>query len=594
MKAQSKPVRQQSDWQLYRRLLRQARPYWPHVGGIFALSLLSTPLALLSPVPMKILVDSVIGSHPLPGFIAATLPAGIERSPGALLALACALVILVALASQLQSLASWLLQTYTGEKLVLDFRAQLFRHAQQLSFSYHDTKGASDSAFRIQYDSSSIQYIIINGIIPLISAMMMLVSMIYVTAKIDRDLVLVALSVSPLLFVFTRVFGRKVKRRWKDLKAISSLTNAIVQEVLSSMRVVKAFGREEHEQSRFMVQSNQRVRLQISTYLLQGSYDLLVGLSIAVGTSAVLYFGVMHVRSGVLTLGELLIVVGYVGQLFDPLRVLSKKLTDLQANLASAERAFALLDEMPEVVERPDARHLERSAGRVTFSGVGFAYRKGHPVLSDVSLDVPSGSRVGIQGETGAGKTTLLSLLIRFYDVTEGQILIDDVDIRDYRIDDLRNQFGIVLQEPVLFSASLAENIAYGRLGSSQEEIVEAARLANAHTFIERLPDGYDTQVGERGMQLSGGERQRISLARAFLRDAPILILDEPTSSVDTATEELIMEAMERLMKGRTTFIIAHRLTTLKNCDLRVEMRAGHLAHIESSVLPPLSAVGGG
>jgi len=566
--------------------VRQARPYWAHLGGISALSLLATPLALLAPLPLKLVADSVIGSRPLPHFLAALLPASIADSKGGLLLFSCALLILTALASHLQGLATWLLQTYTGGKLVLEFRARLFRHAQRLSFAYHDSRGAADSAYRIQYDSPSIEYIMIYGIIPLVSAAAMLIGMIYVTAKIDGEIVFIALSVSPLLFIFTRVFGRRLKERWTDLKLMESSANSIVQEVLSSMRVVKAFGREEHEHGRFMLQSNERMKMQIRTYLLQGGYDLLIGVSVASATAAVLYLGGLHVMAGTLTLGDLLLLMGYVAQLLDPLKVLSKKLTELQGGVASAERAFALLDEVPDVVERADPVRLERAVGHVTFRDVCFAYEKGQPVLTDISLDVPAGARVGIQGKTGSGKSTLLSLLVRFYDVNDGQILVDDVDIRDYKIEDLRNQFGIVLQEPVLFSTSLAENIAYGRIGAPMEQIIEAARLANADEFITRFPAGYDTQVGERGVQLSGGERQRISLARAFLKDAPILILDEPTSSVDTATETLIMEAMERLMHGRTTFMIAHRLSTLAHCDMRVEMRSGRLTAIDGAAPP--------
>jgi len=574
-------VSEHPSWRLYLRLIRQARPFWAHLAAISVMSLLATPLALLAPVPLKIVADYVIGSNPLPPLLATVLPASIESSKAALLGFACLLLILTALAGYVQGVATWLMQTYTGGKLVLQFRAQLFRHAQRLSFAYHDSRGTTDSAYRILYDSPSIEYVMIYGLIPLVSAVVMLAGMIYITARIDGQVVLVALSATPLLFLFTHVFGKRLKRRWTDLKMMESSANSLVQEVISSMRVVKAFGREEHEHDRFIMQSNERMRMQIRTYLLQGGYDLLIGVSMAAATAAVLFLGGLHVMSGSLTLGDLLLMMGYVAQLLDPLKVMSKKLTDLQAGLASAERAFALQDEIPDVIEKPDPIRLTRAAGHVTFRDVSFAYTKSHPVLSGISLDVPSGTRVGIQGRTGSGKSTLLGLLVRFYDVDAGQILVDGVDIRDYRLDDLRNQFGIVLQEPLLFSTSIAENIAYGRIGAPMEEIIEAARLANAHAFISALPDGYDTKVGERGVQLSGGERQRISLARAFLKNAPILILDEPTSSVDMATEGLIMEAMERLMRGRTTFMIAHRLATLKDCDLRVEIRDGRLVGVD-------------
>jgi len=297
----------------------------------------------------------------------------------------------------------------------------------------------------------------------------------------------------------------------------------------------------------------------------------------ATGTAAVLFIGARHVQAGTITVGDLVLVMAYMSQLYSPLKTLSKKAGQLQKYLASAERAFSLLDEEPDVRETPNARPLSLAAGDIRFERVSFAYDGERPVLCDLSFHAPAGMRVGIAGATGAGKTTLVSLLNRFYDPSGGRILLDGVDLRDYRLADLRAQFAIVLQEPLLFSTSIAENIAYAKQDASIEEIMAAARAANVHDFITGLVDGYDTEVGERGTRLSGGERQRISLARAFLKDAPILILDEPTSSVDVATEATILEAMSRLMKDRTTFMIAHRLGTLEGCDVFVELQDGCL-----------------
>jgi ATP-binding cassette subfamily B protein len=575
-----------SEFALYRRLLRQARPYWPHLGGLFLLSLLASPLALLTPLPLKIAVDSVVGSHrQIPGPLAALLPASVIRSHTAMLVVAAVLFVLIALLTQLQQLGNSVLSAYTGEKLVLDFRIRLFGHVQRLSLLYHDAKGTTDSTYRIQYDAVSIQNITVNGVFPFLTAAITIASMLYVTARIDWQLALVALAISPVLFFFARTYRQRLRRGWGDAKKLESGAMSVVQEVLAAMRVVRAFGQEDYEQERFICQSSKGLRARVHLAFVAGSFGLLVGLLTAVGTAAVLFLGMRHVQAGVLTLGELLLVMSYLAQLYLPLQTISKKAADLQASLASAERAFALLDEGADVTERPNARPLTRALGTVAFRKVCFAYGTDQPVLHNISFEIGPGTHLGIAGTTGAGKTTLVSLLTRFYDPSAGQILLDGLDLRDYKLADLRNQFTIVLQEPVLFSSSIAENIAYARPGASHHEIVAAAQAANAHEFIAGLTQGYETLVGERGMRLSGGERQRISLARAFLKDAPILILDEPTSSVDTKTEAAIMEAMERLMHGRTTFIIAHRLGTLANCDARLRIEQGRLVEATSATL---------
>jgi len=317
----------------------------------------------------------------------------------------------------------------------------------------------------------------------------------------------------------------------------------------------------------------------------EGRFGVLIGLTAALGMAAVLLIGVSHVRTGLLTLGQLLMVLTYLSQLYDPLKTISRKAAGIQSYLSSAERVFKLLDQRSDVAERPNARPLRRAAGAVTFHNVSFAYDASRPVLDDVSFAAPAGVRVAVVGATGAGKTTLVSLLTRFYDPTAGAILLDGVDLRDYRVSDLRAQFAIVLQEPVLFSTSIAENIAYGRPAASEAEIAHAAEAAGAHEFILRLPHGYQTTVGERGMQLSGGERQRVSLARAFLKDAPVLILDEPTSSVDTKTEAVILEAMNRLMRGRTAFLITHRQSALAACDAHLRLELGRLTEAAPALL---------
>lgn len=567
--------KKRGDLELCRRLLREARPYWAGLCLFFFISLLATPVALLTPVPLKIAVDSGLGDTPLPDVLTAVLPTALTESQSSILILSAILVVLVMLLTQLQWVGSVFLRTIVSERMLLDFRAKLFRHVQRLSFAFHDRRGSSDSTYRIQWDAASIQYITIDGVIPLVASVFKLVAMIYVTFALNAQLGLVALTVSPFLVGVALFFRPRLRTRAKQLKKRESAAFSVIPETLGALRVVKAFGQEDREQERFVDHARSSLRAKIQYMLTESGMGVLVGMTTALGTALVLYVGANQVRIGAMTLGELLLVMSYIGQLYGPLKSVSNKAAQMQSHFASAERALSLLDQPFDVEERITAEPLGRARGNVHLEGVAFSYSNGPPVLSNVNLDIPEGTRVGIAGRTGAGKTTLISLLMRFYDVTKGRILLDGIDLRDYRVADLRRQFSIVLQDPVLFSTTLRENIAYGKSEASEEEIIEAAKAANAHDFIVNLHDGYETRVGERGMRLSGGERQRISLARAFLTNAPILILDEPTSSVDLKTEKLIMDALERLMKGRTTFMIAHRLSTLENCDLRVTLQNG-------------------
>jgi ATP-binding cassette, subfamily B, bacterial len=576
--------RRYRDIVIYHRLLASARRYWPHIGATFFISLLSTPLTLLTPVPLKIAVDSVIGDEPLPGFLG-WLPDSLASSDATVLLVAAVMLVVVAGLKEVQAISDSLLRMYTGEKLVLGFRARLFRHVQRLSLAYHDTRGTADSLYRIQTDATSIQTIAVDGVIPFVTALVTLVSMVVVVALIDATLAAIALIVAPILFVLTWSYRRRLRQRHREVKRLESSALSVVQEVLTSLRVVKAFGQEEREEERFVARSSEGVRARIRVSLVDGSFGLLTGLATAAGSALVLFVGVRQVQSGAITLGDLLLVVSYLSSLYAPLSTITKRVTKLQSAFASAERALALLDEPREVTERPHARRLARAAGHVAFDGVWFSFDGARPVLRGICFEVEPGMRVGIAGRTGAGKTTLVSLMTRFYDPSAGTIALDGIDLRDYRVADLRNQFAIVLQEPVLFSTSIRENISYARPEASSEEIVAAAVAAHANDFIEELPAGYDTRVGERAMTLSGGERQRISLARAFLKDAPILILDEPTSSVDVGTEAVIMEAMKRLMQGRTAFLIAHRSSTLEDCDRVLHIENGRLIRIASAAV---------
>lgn len=562
---------------LLRRVLRSSRGFWPHVTGVFILDLVAIPLVLLLPVPLKVAVDSVIGTDPLPQFLDAVLPNFLSATQWSLLLVVGALQIIVVLGNQLQVLSRYVLSTYAGEKLTLSIRSRLFEHMQRLSLLFHDARGTTDSIYRVQYDAPSFQYITVDSLSLLITSGITLAAMLVIIAILHWQLALIALAICPFLFLLSRSFGRRVRPRYMELKNIETNAMNVIQEVIGALRVVKAFGREKTEHQRFVHRSTESVRARVRLSLWEGSYGLWINLFTAVGTAAVLVVGIRIVQTGALTLGEFLLVAAYLAQLYAPLKTINATFAAVQNSLAGAERVFEVLDEDIHLAEKPDARPLARARGDVELRGVSFAYAGRGEVLRDVSLSIGAGTKVGILGETGAGKTTLIGLICRFYDPIDGSILLDNVDLKDYKLDDLRDQFSIVLQEPILFSTTIAENIAFGRPDASEKDIVDAAKAANAHDFVTKLPQGYETVVGERGMSLSGGERQRIALARAFIKDAPVLILDEPTSSVDRATEDQILEAMDRLAEGHTTFMIAHRESTLGTCDLLVRVAAGQL-----------------
>lgn len=574
-----------TDTALIRRVGSHVRRFKKDLVLCFILDLLATPLGLLVPIPLKIAVDSVIGSAPMPEIIRPFIPDLITRSSLNLLLFAVGLQVFVVFCIQMQSLLSYTLRTRAGENMTLDFRTRLFHQVQRLSLIFHDTRGTTDSIYRIQYDAPAIQWLTIQGMLPLLSSVVMLVSMIYVIVCLNLCLALVALGILPLLFWYSHSFSRRMRPRYKETKQLESNALKIIQEVLTAIRVVKVFGRERDEEERFKNQSQKNVDAKISLARAEGQYGLLVNITTAVGSAAVLFMGVSSVQRGNLTVGELLMVITYLGQLYSPVKSISNKVKGMQSSLASLQRSFELLDELPEVEEKPGATPLVKSKGAVVFDNVTFYYDGTEPVLRNVSFSVPPGAHIGIRGKTGAGKSTLISLLYRLYDPQVGRILIDGMDVRDYKLADLRNQFAIMLQDPMLFSTSILENIAYGSPGADRQKIIDAAMAADAHEFIMELPRGYDTLVGERGMRLSGGERQRISLARAFLKDAPILILDEPTSSVDMGTEASIMASLKRLMNGRTTFIITHRLNMLENFGKILHLESGYVSETTSEPL---------
>lgn len=539
------------------------------------LIVLSAGVGLLAPWPVEILVDSVLGDRPLPQYLSKVLgPLVNDRS---------SLLIVVALASLGVALlyngltvADSYVNTKINQNMVLDMRGDLFQHAQRLSLAFHDQRRTGGLIYAINSQADAAARVV-AVIPPLVQSVLTLVGIFFITLKIDRQLTLLAITVVPFLYYAVAYYVKHIQVRIVEVKGMEGESLSIIHEAISMLRVIVAFGRQDHEYRRFHTQGQQAVDARVKLTVRQTAFSLSVNTTTAVGTSLVLGFGAYNVLQGRLTTGELLVVLTYVAMVYTPLESISATIGSLQDSFVSLRIAFDLLDTEPEIKDEPDAIALQRIEGNVRFDNVHFSYKGRKDTLRNVSFEAQPGQCVAIVGPTGAGKTTLISLIPRFYDPSEGRILLDGTDIRRMKLASLREQISIVLQEPLLFSDTIANNIRYGRLDASMDDIIAAAKDANAHDFIMRLPKKYDTRLGERGAQLSGGERQRISVARAFLKDSPILILDEPTSSIDSKTESVILEALERLMAGRTTFMVAHRLSTIRGADKILVMQQGQL-----------------
>ena len=509
--------------------------------------------------------------------------------------LAIGILMTAAVLTYLQNLVNVWYSNKVGNRMTLDVRTRLFRQMQRLSVAYHDTVGAADSAYRTLNDAPMLRSFGIDSLIPLATSILSLSAMILVMVFLDWQLALIALLVSPLMFLLTFVFRPRIRAGWRKFRASESAAMAVAQESLGASRLVKSYGQEDRKNKELVSHYDASLSASLRVQVDSAVYSLLVGILTAAGLAAVLYIGIGHVQLRVLTLGSLLVVNYYVTQLYGPLRNVGQSILDIQMSLTGVERYRAVLDEKPDVPESPNALPPARAKGRVEFRNVSFEYTKDHSVLHDVSFELPSGDRLGVVGPTGSGKTTLSTLLLRLFDPIAGSITLDGVDLRDYSLADLRNQYAVVHQETVLFSTSVAENIRFARPNATMDEVIAAARAAKAHDFITNLPNGYETLVGERGMKLSGGERQRISLARAFLKDAPILILDEPTSSLDVHTESAILDTIRELMRGRTTLMIAHRPSTLRDCNMILVLEEGRVRRVTSeveSVISDMQTVG--
>jgi ATP-binding cassette, subfamily B, bacterial len=563
---------------IYLRAMREARRYWPYLGLVLSLGLAGIPLALLAPLPVKIIVDSVLAGHPLPVALGSLLPAAWQTTAEGALAIAIGMSVVVAILAAGHSAIDWLVREYVAERMVLDFRGKLFRHSLSTSALHHGNEGAHEPAYRINLDAPALQWTALYGIIPVIVSLAALAGTLSVTWLLAPKLALTALATSVPLILLIHLNQHRMRGRWHGVREQESAAQSVVQEALGALRVVTVFGQEQREVERFQREAQKGLLRRLRVVRLEGAFTLLLGLATALGTTAILYLGVREVQAGLLTAGGLLLILGYVAQLYAPLQAIGTHITGQQRAIASAERAFALLDGRKQLAQRPDAIRLERARGEIRFERVRFAYPgAGAPVLEDVSLDIAAGARVGIVGRSGAGKSTLINLIIRLFDPSAGRVLLDGVDLRDLELASLRAQFSVVSQEVALFSTTAAENIAYARPDASRAEIVEAARLGGAHDFISRLPNGYETRIGANGMTLSGGERQRLALSRAFLKDAPILVLDEPTSALDADSERDIRHSLDRLMAGRTVFVIAHQSGVLEDVDFLLRVGGGRV-----------------
>ena len=548
------------------RHLPKIFPYLKRFWYLLALAIVFTAISGLAgvaePWPLAFLVDSVLGSEPVPGWI----PDIFVGSTGGLILLAVATGLLIAFGMNGIHVVNEYVQTKLAERMVLDFRSDLFQHVQRLSLAFHSENRKGSLMFAINSQANTMGEITV-ALLPLAEGTIMLLGMFVVAYNIDSQLALLSLTVVPFIYSATGYYGKRIDPELRRVRGLESMSMSIVYEAMSMIRVILAFGRENYEHRRFRNQGEDAVNARVTLTVRQTGFSLAVNVITAAGTALVLWVGARHVLDRDLTVGQLLIIMSYIASVYKPLEQISTTFANLQEQLISLEAATDLVALPPDVVDPADGISVGRARGDVTFENVSFHYKSRKGTLQDVSFEAKAGSVVALVGPTGAGKSTLVGLIPRFMDPQEGRILIDGVDIKHMQLESLRSQISLVLQEPLLFSGTILENIRYGRLDASDEEIFEAAKAAGAHEFISRLPQKYNTVLGEGGAQISGGERQRVCIARAFIRDAPILILDEPTSSVDSKTEGAILQALQQLMVGRTTFLIAHRLGTIRNAD---------------------------
>ena len=566
---------------VYRRTLLYFKPFvGPTTVGVL-LTLAGVGLNLAKPWPFKFIIDDVLSPRG-EGVARWTAQFGLPASQAVALGVLCGVLVVVHLLAGGINMWANLTFVRVGLQALLRLRTELYAYLQSLPLKFHDERRSTESSFRVAYDSQAIQTIYNRGFSSVLSSVVTLLGAVAVLLWMDWTLTLVALVVLPAIFLSIRYFAERIRRQSTTIQERESAVLTVAQEGLSAVRMVRAFGREDFEVAQFREQAQESLRANLDFNLTSLASSLVVGVVIAAGTALLYYVGSLHVLDGSLALGELIVFVSYLGMLYQPLEQLTYTAWAMEAATAGAQRCFEVLDRPDEVADRPGATAIRGTGGRLTFENVSFSYGGDRTILGGVSLQIDPGQAVAVVGGTGAGKSTLLSLVPRFYDPTGGAVLLDGRDLRDITKQSLRSQISVVLQDTVLFSTTIRENIAYGRPDATDADIVQAAKRAQAHDFIVEMDEGYRSQVGERGGHLSVGQRQRIGIARAFLKDAPILLLDEPTSALDPATERAIMTTIEELMAGRTTLIVTHRLTTIHRLPKIILLQHGKVAEVGS------------
>ena len=557
------------------KLRELLRPYSKLLALAFVAMLIESAMDLLEPWPLKVILDHVIGSKTPPPWLAGWLIDSESRLTvlnGAIVA-----VMGIAMVGAVSSYTERYLSTTIGKRVGFDLRHTLYHHVQRLSLSFYEHRQTGDMVVRLTADIDAVEDFITGAVLGIVLDVVTLVGMLAVMLYLDWRFSLIGLSIAPILFVVVFRFMRRIKEATREVKKRQSELASVVQESISSARIVKAFAREDFEEHRLDRQSMASVDATLRARSVKARLAPLVDLVIAAGTCLVLFFGVRFVLSGRITAGGLIVYVLYLGKMYKPIKDLSKTADTFSKASVAFERIGELLSVERQVSDRPGARAAARFAGRIAFDRVTFGYGPSEAVLKDATFSVEPNQRAALVGPTGSGKSTLIALIPRLYDVLAGSVQIDGQDVRSYTLQSLREQVSFVLQDPVLFRSTIAQNIAYGRPGASERDILRASRLAHAHEFITRMPRGYDTVLGERGDTLSGGQRQRISIARALIRDTPILLLDEPSASLDPESEELIFAGLSTLLEGRTSITIAHRLATVRGADVIFVLDGGSI-----------------